>query len=101
MNKRIWLITGASSGIGKAIAEAIIESGDFVLATFRREVELQEFDKAHNGNAKGVLLDISSIDKIESTVDQLISEYGKIDVCLLYTSPSPRDKRQSRMPSSA
>ena len=26
---------------------------------------------------------------------------GKIYVCLLYTSPSPRDKRQSRMPSSA
>ena len=25
----------------------------------------------------------------------------KIDICLLYTSPSPRDKRQSRMPSSA
>ena len=26
---------------------------------------------------------------------------GLVDVCLLYTSPSPRDKRQSRMPSSA
>ena len=28
-------------------------------------------------------------------------EYERISVCLLYTSPSPRDKRQSRMPSSA
>ena len=27
--------------------------------------------------------------------------FGQIDICLLYTSPSPRDKRQSRMPSSA
>ena len=27
--------------------------------------------------------------------------YGKVSPCLLYTSPSPRDKRQSRMPSSA
>ena len=26
---------------------------------------------------------------------------GEVDVCLLYTSPSPRDKRQARMPSSA
>ena len=32
---------------------------------------------------------------------QLISSNYLIDTCLLYTSPSPRDKRQSRMPSSA
>ena len=30
-----------------------------------------------------------------------IIEYEMMTVCLLYTSPSPRDKRQSRMPSSA
>ena len=30
-----------------------------------------------------------------------ISRIGRIEICLLYTSPSPRDKRQSRMPSSA
>ena len=33
--------------------------------------------------------------------DELASELNKEDICLLYTSPSPRDKRQSRMPSSA
>ena len=31
----------------------------------------------------------------------VISKYVKVNPCLLYTSPSPRDKRQSRMPSSA
>ena len=31
----------------------------------------------------------------------LISQMGQYIICLLYTSPSPRDKRQSRMPSSA
>ena len=31
----------------------------------------------------------------------LVIEVGNIKSCLLYTSPSPRDKRQSRMPSSA
>ena len=29
------------------------------------------------------------------------NEFGDVGICLLYTSPSPRDKRQSRMPSSA
>ena len=33
--------------------------------------------------------------------DSIISGFGQLHFCLLYTSPSPRDKRQSRMPSSA
>ena len=32
---------------------------------------------------------------------EIIPVYDKVNSCLLYTSPSPRDKRQSRMPSSA
>ena len=32
---------------------------------------------------------------------ELLESYSPVDGCLLYTSPSPRDKRQSRMPSSA
>ena len=39
---------------------------------------------------------------IESTINSLENvEAVNVDICLLYTSPSPRDKRQSRMPSSA
>ena len=34
-------------------------------------------------------------------VSYILSIYYSYDICLLYTSPSPRDKRQSRMPSSA
>ena len=37
----------------------------------------------------------------EEAVSSAYAVTGDIDVCLLYTSPSPRDKRQSRMPSSA
>ena len=35
------------------------------------------------------------------TLTESVSAYGELSACLLYTSPSPRDKRQSRMPSSA
>ena len=41
-----------------------------------------------------------SIPKIDSKIGSKI-EFDKPMFCLLYTSPSPRDKRQSRMPSSA
>ena len=49
--------------------------------------------------------DVDSFDRFNITVDQLEGEitvpYQLVNSCLLYTSPSPRDKRQSRMPSSA
>ena len=50
------------------------------------------------------------IDQTERQTDKIVNEYKvvnkqveglKLYNCLLYTSPSPRDKRQSRMPSSA
>ena len=44
---------------------------------------------------------IVAIDKGRRKVKSFKSEEGHFNVCLLYTSPSPRDKRQSRMPSSA
>ena len=37
----------------------------------------------------------------KQAVEDAVEEISKITGCLLYTSPSPRDKRQSRMPSSA
>ena len=42
----------------------------------------------------------SSLEEARS-ISESKSDYGLLYICLLYTSPSPRDKRQSRMPSSA
>ena len=46
-----------------------------------------------------IVPDIGDFDEVE-IIEILVAEGDNID-CLLYTSPSPRDKRQSRMPSSA
>ena len=45
--------------------------------------------------------DIYVVDRLNSVVRKIEQSSGNIYTCLLYTSPSPRDKRQSRMPSSA
>ena len=45
---------------------------------------------------RGVLLHWNAVDLVEPPLEE-----GLHFICLLYTSPSPRDKRQSRMPSSA
>ena len=50
------------------------------------------------------LLVKAMLDKLHSTKNMLVEEAAEVSDlldCLLYTSPSPRDKRQSRMPSSA
>ena len=51
---------------------------------------------------EGGHVDFAPITDMEFEVlKRLRARYGRVSICLLYTSPSPRDKRQSRMPSSA
>lgn len=76
MTKRI-LITGASSGLGKAAAELFASKGWKVLATMRKpekETELNKLD-----NIKLLPLDVTDTAQIKSTVDKAIS-WGPIDV---------------------
>ncbi|AXT50077.1 SDR family NAD(P)-dependent oxidoreductase [Aquimarina sp. BL5] len=80
MKNKIWLITGISSGLGKALAESVIEKGDFVIGTFRKESQVEEFNKKHTNNAKAVVLDITKENGIKNCIDKIISDYGKIDV---------------------
>ena len=44
---------------------------------------------------------VAVLSKVFPTRSHTVAAQGGIGACLLYTSPSPRDKRQSRMPSSA
>jgi NAD(P)-dependent dehydrogenase (short-subunit alcohol dehydrogenase family) len=46
---RVWLITGANSGFGQAIAEAAVAAGDIVVATARRVTSLDGLAAAHPG----------------------------------------------------
>ena len=80
MSKLNWLITGVSSGLGKALAEAVIGTDDFVVGSFRKEREVQEFNKQYSGRALAILLDVTDISSIDDTIRQVISTIGHIDV---------------------
>ncbi len=80
MEKRIWLITGISSGFGKALAESVIEQGDFMIGTFRHASQVEEFNKKNIENAQAFLMDITNEKNIEEIVERIISKFGKIDV---------------------
>jgi NAD(P)-dependent dehydrogenase (short-subunit alcohol dehydrogenase family) len=76
--KRVWLITGASSGFGLAIAEAALERGDRVVATARRPGAIEGFDEGER--VALVQLDVSDSEQRQAVVDAAIDRFGRIDV---------------------
>lgn len=75
-----WIITGISSGLGKALAETVIQKGDFVIGTFRKESQVQLFNQQNLGLGKAYLLDITNLSEIEKFVQGVHKEYGQVDV---------------------
>lgn len=74
-----WLITGVSSGIGRAMAEAVIKRGDFVVGCARSEEDVAGFEALAPGQTKGVQLDLSRADDVEQAVNRIVAE-GPLDV---------------------
>jgi NAD(P)-dependent dehydrogenase (short-subunit alcohol dehydrogenase family) len=77
---RVWLITGASSGFGRAIAEAAVAAGDVVVAAARRVAGLDDLVAAHPGQVEAIRLDVTDGAGIEATVRDVVARHGRIDV---------------------
>ncbi|MEU2617275.1 oxidoreductase [Streptomyces sp. NPDC007157] len=77
---RIWLITGASSGLGRALAEAALAAGDTVVGAARRPGTLDDLAAAHPGRLDPVRLDVTDIAAIEPAVRDVVARHGRIDV---------------------
>ena len=83
MNYKTTLITGGNSGIGAQIAKNLLIKGEKVISLGLA------IPNWNHKNLTSYEADLTDKDQTKNIA------------CLLYTSPSPRDKRQSRMPSSA
>jgi NAD(P)-dependent dehydrogenase (short-subunit alcohol dehydrogenase family) len=77
---RVWLITGASSGFGRAITEAAVAADDTVIATARNAAVLADLAAAHPGQVEALALDVTDVAAIEATVSGVIARHGRIDV---------------------
>jgi NAD(P)-dependent dehydrogenase (short-subunit alcohol dehydrogenase family) len=78
--KKIWLITGVSSGLGKAIARAAMREGNFVIGTVRNERDAEAFNSAHDGSGHAHVLDISNEEAVAALVNRIQSKFKTIDV---------------------
>jgi NAD(P)-dependent dehydrogenase (short-subunit alcohol dehydrogenase family) len=79
-SKKVWFITGASSGIGQALVQALHNTEHIVVATFRQASQVAAFNNENGSNSLAVLMDITNTTQIKDALAQAISTYGKIDV---------------------
>ena len=77
--KKIW-ITGASSGIGKALAEKFAAEGWKVAASARRKEILNEIAK--HENIFSYPLDVTDQDQINSSFKKIIEDFKELDLCV-------------------
>ena len=76
---KVALVTGAGTGIGRAVAQRFADEGAQVLILGRTESTLQE-TAAANKNIKYIVADIEKDSDIEKTVQELQNNYGRLDI---------------------
>lgn len=78
---RIWFVTGSSRGLGLAIVEAVLESGDTVVATARDPAKLSHLvEKYGSDKVLTIALDVVNNDQVLAAVNQTVEKFGRIDV---------------------
>lgn len=98
------LITGVSSGFGKALAEAALNEGHKVIGTVRQASAVHAFEAHESGNAHARQLDLTDTPAIASVVQDIEATFGPIDVLvnnagyghegILEESPTDEMRRQ-------
>lgn len=80
-DKTIW-VTGASSGIGKALAIELAEQGAQLILSSRKEQDLQLVKNAckNPNKVKVILLDLEDFTNLEPVTKEAIAAFGKIDI---------------------
>ena len=90
--KKIW-ITGASSGIGKAVAEKFANEGWKVAVSARRKELLDELAK--NQNITSFPLDVTDRAQINEVFKKILNEFGDLNICLFSSGTyEPKDEQR-------
>jgi NAD(P)-dependent dehydrogenase (short-subunit alcohol dehydrogenase family) len=77
---KVWLITGCSTGFGRAISIAALSNGDKVVVTARNIEDIKDIVQENAENALALTLDVTKEKDITAVVNATIEKFGKIDV---------------------
>jgi NADP-dependent 3-hydroxy acid dehydrogenase YdfG len=71
--QQIWFITGSSRGFGRALATAVLEAGDSVVATARRPEQLTPLVEQYSDRVLPVALDVTSEVAAQAAIEAAVS----------------------------
>src|SRR3954447_11155403 len=77
---KIWLITGSSRGLGRALTEAVLAAGDRVVATARKPEQLDDLVDKYGEQIRAVTLDVTDTVAARAAVQTAIDAFGGLDV---------------------
>lgn len=77
---RTWLITGVSSGLGRALAQIALKHGDHVAGTLRSEEACAEFSALAPGRSFGLLLDVTDEAAVHAGIAKIEAQTKGIDI---------------------
>ncbi|MFB2772388.1 oxidoreductase [Pelatocladus sp. BLCC-F211] len=78
--KRVWFITGSSKGLGRALAETVLERGETVVLTARNPEQIKDLAASFPEHTLAVQLDVTKPEEVREAVKQAITNFGRIDV---------------------
>ncbi|MEA5403193.1 oxidoreductase [Arcicella sp. DC2W] len=81
-NNKVWLITGCSTGFGRAFATTALRAGYLVAVASRKTSDIQDIVDAYPNTALAVKLDVTNTNEIKAAVRATLDHFGKIDVLL-------------------
>lgn len=80
LHNQVAIVTGASRGIGRAIAELFAREGAKVVIAGRKQETLEQVAKAIGANARAVACHVGRADQLQNLVDAALREFGRIDI---------------------
>jgi NAD(P)-dependent dehydrogenase (short-subunit alcohol dehydrogenase family) len=77
---QVWLVTGSASGLGRSIAEAVLASGDRLVATARDPCRLEDLVEKYGDQVRTAPLDVADEKAAHAAVQVAVNAFGRLDV---------------------
>jgi len=77
---KVWLVTGSASGLGRNIAEAVLASGDRLVATARDPRRLEDLVQKYGERVRAASLDVTDEAAAHAAVQAAADAFGRLDV---------------------